>query len=385
MKPEDDLKETRTALDLIKRTKAKVDGALEKSRKRIDWVNSCVNALAANESFLRDGSFSAKSTTEKFKRNRGTASESCATLWDPAVARTPITDVLKSELFQSRLYQALGENWGKPQEASMTVEKPTIQGDFFEDLPEKLEPLSEFEKGKIVETRDRLLKDCIRTGQDECLEIDGLQTYAKKRYKQITSESPILLYFTKSLDARQAIPSSEIASAYKKHQTKMAKLLGNKLSDQDYLQFPFFLDEAISELPQNQRGDYCDVAGAMLENLKDKENFDTGVMLVGVTYGGLQGMAAKGVLGRLFAFLGATAHSTNIYLVSQVVSHYEIMNKIEATCSQSHLRMPELCNVDTIRGNAQSIIVDGVSLGASGLMSAFSLFGPATRMLTKVP
>ncbi len=377
-----DLTEAKIAVDLVHEVKANVDRALEKSRERIKWVNNCVEAFSKNESYNPDGSFSAEQTSKKFKAARGKTPESCAALWDKTVAKTPILNVLTEELTNSRLYKALGSNWSQAGVDDMTNTSPLIEGEFFKNLPEAVEPLNEMEKAKIVETRDRLLQECVEENTDECMSIEALQAYAKKRYSRTISENPILMYFSRSVDPKKPIRASELASAYRQQQEKMNKLMSVKLKDQDYLQFPYFVDAAIKRLTKDKQGDTCAVLGALLENPKAKANLYNGIMIAGAVYGGASAFAAKGVLGRIFAFLGGLGYGSDVYITNQIITHYEVMRKLESTCSQSHMRASGLCNVQTIQGNADSLVTDGLNIGLSGFMSAFSLYGPAKALIT---
>jgi hypothetical protein len=225
----------------------------------------------------------------------------------------------------------------------------------------------------------------VETNKDECFSGAALQEYAIKRYHQTVGENPILIYFVRPVDPKKPIRAIEVANAYRRQQDKMSNLIDVKLSDQDYLQFHYFVDAAIRELPTEMQGDYCQVAAGMLGNLKDKENFDNGILILGALYGGAEALAVKGILGRLFAFLGGMSYSGDLYMVNQMITYSEINKKIEAMCSQSHLHMPEICNLETIRGNSQSMVSNGVGLGISGVMSAFSLYGPAKRLIIRGP
>jgi hypothetical protein len=374
--------ETRTAVDLIDRIKGDVNRTLDQSQNRIKWVNGCVTALSQNESFNSDGTFNPTQTTSQFKKNGGIES-SCPALWDKQYAKTPVVDVVQQELFNSRMYLALSKKWSDPASATLNISSPTWKGEFFKDMPLSIAKLNDYEKSKIVESRDRLLQECLAANKSECLSADALQEYAAKRYRQQISENPIIMYFTRSVDPRAPIKGSEIAEAYRKHQAKMNRLKNVKLNDQDYLKFNYFLDKTINNVDPGTRGDYCEVAGALLANFKSKENFDTMVISTGLAAGGVAALTAKGVFGRLLAFMSGTSGFADAYLVSQMATHYDVMRKIEATCSQSHLQMPEVCNVETIHGNADSLVVDGVALSVSGVMTSVGLYGPAKNLILK--
>lgn len=379
--------ETEMALDIVDKIKAQVKDSLAKSRARMKFTAECASDLVKYETFNPDGTFDAESTTRKYSADNPDPKPTCAGLWDKKYARTPVLSVVAEELQKARIYLSLYDDWyGKDRTSPLQIPRPLWKGKYFEGTAGQIAPLNKVEMSKLDGVRRNLIRECNTQGKNSCGSSDELQAYALKRYWQQAGENPIVLYFKNSVDPAKPITGAQLQAAYNRHSEKLSELGTDELADQDYLKFNFALNDVLAKYPDDQRGDHCAVAEAMLKNFDSKDGFDNIIFylsLVQGAYGALRATAGKTLASIVpGAFAGAKAFSYlgNVHMLNQMLTHHEIASKLESMCSQTHLRMPELCNMQTLVANENENLQSGTGLATTMLLSGFGLYGPAKAL-----
>lgn len=374
--------ETRLAVDVVTRTRERVQGTLLSSQARIQWTNRCVQALLENQVLdPESGGLNPAETTRKFHASGAESHRGCAALWDPQVARTPILQTAARELVKARQYLALSQNWQNPQTQSpLRVPDLNLRGRFFEGAPTELARLSPFELANMDQIKQTLIVECQNSGARDCSTSSGLQTYTRQRYWNQVSESPIVARFGSPVNADGALQPSELARAYREQSERMTALASVQLRDQDYLTFSAHLNQVLQDTDATQRGDACAVAGALIENQQSRERLTNMLTYGSYAIGGAHALVARGAIRRTLAFFIGAAPLQNLALMQETVSHYQTLQQIEAVCSQSHLRT-NVCNTEAIFGNSDMILQNATGIGVATVMTAFGLYAPARRLI----
>lgn len=377
-------RETKMLLEVFDKVKPRVDNALSKSRQVIALVNQCVDGLRKNESRGPSGRFDPAHTTAKYLASPNHNGE-CTSIWDPSAANTPVLQVVQGELARARVLLALSQNWTNPEIlGEMDVKLPAIKSAMWDSIPDKQPGLGDHETRMVARMKRDLARECLEGPDPACSGPKDLQIFALTKYLGHMGSNPILYYFNRAADPKDPVTGAELAFAYGKQQAKMNRLMDRSLRDRDYFYFRGVLDSVLEEIEESKRGDYCEAVQALYDGDHDLERANQVATAASALAGGVGALTAKGVFGRLAAALVTGSSITEAQLLSDMVAQFDLINKIEATCAQSHLHAGDLCNVETVLNRQALMIQDGIGMGTTGtvLAAGLGLIGPVKRWIS---
>lgn len=287
-----------------------------------------------------------------------------------SMADLNIVDASKKERSRSRLKHLKGE-----------ILNGLSMSDFWKDTPESIEPLNEFEKGKLLSHIQEIKTEYPGLTLKEAVAYD---------YFNKISNDPLLIY----LDVARPMGKNYL-QALKSHQNKIPKDLAVYSSDDQYLNFFPFLEDFINNENKEDRGDYCVLASHMLALRKRHEsalaNMASGIMVLKageIAARGIKLISAGGVFSspssaynffKKFGYdlLTASPASGLVLSTSSLSQGTERYLALKKACSSTYQDSNKLCNIGKLENAyTDNAIFVGMALFFAGNKANKIYFAP---------